>query len=860
MPKADAEASISRKSSMTSIAAMATSYMSTETCRVCGDGNAKTHYGVVTCFGCKGFFRRTLKRPTEYQCRHNGTCVVDRHERNSCRYCRFKRCIEVGMDPKAVRPDRDATGRHYQGRQRRSKLSTEDEGEVDAEWMRKLPVDMRTTLMQLLNIDLIVGGGDAHTDPTTLYPLPFTSIRQLLEDPSLLDGKRVEMRYEALREVLPDEMPVIAHRRLIAIIDWTDHVFDMMDVHNMDDKLLMVKNAFAPLTVFSFCANTARSTKRRDIVSMNTFGFIGRYTANAWNEPYHFANHLAERCIDELIEPLRKMSLKEEEVTLLKAIIVLNPFVKNMSSDTSEAIMDLRDRIQETLYHVVRETHPKEVASSRFGNLLLFVPAVMMLGKLIIENLTFVDSFGNMVDRLMHDLLDDSPTASTSSPNDSNGVHNVEMNGSEPQSPKMSRRLSDPKMVHSSSSSSVESLNSFPCTSNSYQNNVGSLPYNLSCNSLPSQMTQFDVALNGASSMPNLELQDCDPDYNMTITPDMYSDMRQAMTAAHTVDGNEIEQKTHSQGEFAKLARRDSVPASPTQTPMFYISTVETGTKHKFTVTTTSFDNGYATPNGQMNGHGNVQQQPPQQPQQFMNMQQGNPNGYGINMQPPQQPQTLCKTTSLPPQYMQQQQQQQQQYDANFAPMEAWVELLATSTQPNGKENTNCRPRIFSSFGVVRAGGGMVAVKPQIIQHWTNKNVSGPMWVSPIIFCLSRNDRQVNKTKKAPWNNNGSINGSGVGWPAFVLFSGCLRRFSPVIVDTQTTPRPDGLFGLIFAYSARIIFGLARQRVIAQIEQNGRKGNFEECLCEGRPVSLSDPGDFPSPAVERPQAKMAGPA
>lgn len=51
---------------------------SVEICRVCGDGPARMHYGVPTCFGCKGFFRRTLKRTKEYTCRYNGNCVVDR--------------------------------------------------------------------------------------------------------------------------------------------------------------------------------------------------------------------------------------------------------------------------------------------------------------------------------------------------------------------------------------------------------------------------------------------------------------------------------------------------------------------------------------------------------------------------------------------------------------------------------------------------------------------------------------------------------------------------------------------------------------------------------------------------------------
>lgn len=45
------------------------------------------------------------------------------------------------------------------------------------------------------------------------------------------------MRYETFREINPDELPCIAHRRLIAMIDWADHLFDMMDVNNMDDKV-----------------------------------------------------------------------------------------------------------------------------------------------------------------------------------------------------------------------------------------------------------------------------------------------------------------------------------------------------------------------------------------------------------------------------------------------------------------------------------------------------------------------------------------------------------------------------------------------------------------------------------------------
>ncbi|KAL3081541.1 hypothetical protein niasHT_037263 [Heterodera trifolii] len=81
-------------------------------CAVCGEENAKMHYGVLACLGCKGFFRRALKKVNEYECLRDNNCVIDKQERNSCRFCRLQKCLEVGMDPAAVRPDRDFSGQH----------------------------------------------------------------------------------------------------------------------------------------------------------------------------------------------------------------------------------------------------------------------------------------------------------------------------------------------------------------------------------------------------------------------------------------------------------------------------------------------------------------------------------------------------------------------------------------------------------------------------------------------------------------------------------------------------------------------------------------------------------------------------
>ncbi|XP_032753723.1 nuclear receptor ROR-gamma isoform X2 [Rattus rattus] len=66
-------------------------------CKICGDKSSGIHYGVITCEGCKGFFRRSQQCNVAYSCTRQQNCPIDRTSRNRCQHCRLQKCLALGM-------------------------------------------------------------------------------------------------------------------------------------------------------------------------------------------------------------------------------------------------------------------------------------------------------------------------------------------------------------------------------------------------------------------------------------------------------------------------------------------------------------------------------------------------------------------------------------------------------------------------------------------------------------------------------------------------------------------------------------------------------------------------------------------
>lgn len=93
------------------------------------------------------------------------------------------------------------------------------------------------------------------------------------------------MKYQTTSQVRSEEIRAVAHRNLIDIIDWVEQLSSVMDIRNINDKLLMIKSSYAPLAIFSFSAFTSKTTTDTNLVCLCNYGCVPRDVDILYDDP-----------------------------------------------------------------------------------------------------------------------------------------------------------------------------------------------------------------------------------------------------------------------------------------------------------------------------------------------------------------------------------------------------------------------------------------------------------------------------------------------------------------------------------------------------------------------------------------------
>nr|WCS71182.1 ultraspiracle/retinoid x receptor-1 [Pardosa pseudoannulata] len=164
-------------------------------CSICGDRASGKHYGVYSCEGCKGFFKRTVRKDLTYACREDRNCVIDKRQRNRCQYCRYQKCLSMGMKREAVQEERQ-----------RNRDKSENEVESTS------------------NIQ-----GDISVD-------------RILEAEIWMDAKKE-----------PDlSMCQVADQQSYRLVEWAKHIPHFNDLP-LEDRTILLKSGWNELLIASFC-------------------------------------------------------------------------------------------------------------------------------------------------------------------------------------------------------------------------------------------------------------------------------------------------------------------------------------------------------------------------------------------------------------------------------------------------------------------------------------------------------------------------------------------------------------------------------------------------------------------------------
>lgn len=251
-------------------------------CAICGDRATGKHYGASSCDGCKGFFRRSVRKNHLYTCRFSRTCVVDKDKRNQCRYCRLRKCFKAGMKKEAVQNERDRISC------RRPSSENPDPGNG-------------LSVMSLLKAEMESRQSKAGA---------------ALENVLSSDDDLTNKQFASINDVC-DSMK----QQLLTLVEWAKHIPAFNELQ-LDDQVALLRAHAGEHLLLGL---SRRSMHLREVLLLSNNCIITKHCPDISTQPNLDISRVGSRIIDELVCAMKDIRLDDAELACIKAIVFFDP-------------------------------------------------------------------------------------------------------------------------------------------------------------------------------------------------------------------------------------------------------------------------------------------------------------------------------------------------------------------------------------------------------------------------------------------------------------------------------------------------------------------------------------------------------
>uniref|UniRef100_A0AAY4EED3 Vitamin D receptor n=1 Tax=Denticeps clupeoides TaxID=299321 RepID=A0AAY4EED3_9TELE len=338
-------------------------------CGVCGDKATGFHFNAMTCEGCKGFFRRSMKRKASFTCPFNGNCTITKDNRRHCQACRLKRCVDIGMMKEFILTDEEV-------QRKKDLIQKRKDEEAMKEAQRPRLTEEQQNIIALLVEAHHKTYDDSYSDfsrfrppvregPVTrsasraasLHSLSDASSDSFSHSPDSADDENSRL------SMLPHLADLVSYS-IQKVIGFAKMIPGFRDL-TAEDQIALLKSS--AIEVIMLRSNQSFSLED---MSWSCGGPDFKYCVNDVTKAGHTL---------ELLEPLvkfqvglKKLNLHEEEHVLLMAICLLSPDRPGIQDHAKVEV--LQDRLSEILQAYIRINHP--------GGRLLYAKMIQKLADL----------------------------------------------------------------------------------------------------------------------------------------------------------------------------------------------------------------------------------------------------------------------------------------------------------------------------------------------------------------------------------------------------------------------------------------------------------------------------------------------